>query len=97
MTSGVFTVSFPLSINGITNYSDIKVYPNPAAGQVTIDAGNNMIKQVELINMIGETVYKSNPDSNRLVIDISGLKSGIYFVRMYTGNNSATTRLKILN
>jgi uncharacterized protein (DUF2141 family) len=97
MTSGVFTVSFPLSINGITNYSDIKVYPNPAAGQVTIDAGNNMIKQVELINMIGETVYKSNPDSNRLVIDISGLKSGIYFVRMYTGNKSATTRLKILN
>ena len=96
MTSGVFTVNFPLGVNGAADNSDIKVYPNPAAGQVTIDAGSNLIKQVELINMLGEIVYKSDPGLSVLIIDITGLKEGIYFVRMSTGDKSVTTRLKIL-
>jgi hypothetical protein len=60
-----------------------KVYPIPAASQLTIDLVYDarwMGKTISITNLQGQTVMNLQITSKKQVIDISKLKAGIYFL-----------------
>lgn len=68
---------------------NISIYPNPANTElnVVIPTQENIV--VEIFNMIGEKIISV---SNQSKIDISGLKKGIYIIRVSKDQNNYTQK-----
>jgi len=63
------------AINGL------RVYPSPASTDLIVDAGEFFLKSVRVITLHGDEVHAAPPSqSTRVVLDITGLASGNYFV-----------------
>ena len=56
------------------------IYPNPAAGQVTITGLN--LKQAEVFNALGQRVTMVKGKDETLQIDMANLPTGVYFVNV---------------
>lgn len=95
VTSGTFTVSFTIGI--ATNVLDnaLNVYPNPARDIVTIDAGSLVIGKVDVINMLGQTVYSAQPKTSKLQINTENFSEDLYLVRLLIDGQVITKRLVI--
>lgn len=73
----------------------IKVYPNPSAGRIELQASDD-ISAVEVSDVIGQTVYQQSGMRGRhQSIDLSGLGTGVYILRITTGDTIQTVRLTI--
>ncbi|MBR4487114.1 MAG: T9SS type A sorting domain-containing protein [Bacteroidales bacterium] len=71
-----------------TEGSKVSIHPNPATTVLNVEAEG--YSTVEILNLLGQSVYSANATSN-MQINISGLKSGVYFVRLH-GDNGTTTQ-----
>jgi hypothetical protein len=72
--------------------SNIKMFPNPATTNFTIDA-EDMLENVVLYNMLGQAVINVTPNNQQANIDISGLQVGVYVVKATINGVESTTRL----
>ncbi|MFH0864796.1 MAG: T9SS type A sorting domain-containing protein [Bacteroidota bacterium] len=73
----------PNNATGInTNYSNDKfsIYPNPATNYLTIET--TQPSQIEILNLQGQIIYKSNTDEMNTSIDVSGFPEGLYMVKI---------------
>jgi len=71
-----------------------QLYPNPATDVINIMSVST-INQVEIYNQVGQLVKRLNNNSNNLNIDISDIKSGIYFIKMSLHDQIITRKLVI--
>ena len=74
--------------------SNIKIYPNPTTGQLTISpAGGGKgveeltIEKIEIYNVMGQLLYQINKSTNKQInkefsIDVSHLSAGMYFLKI---------------
>ncbi len=75
------------------NLSSVMVFPVPASGRLKIRFNNSVNMEtdirIEILNSTGQKIYANVIDRpNSLVnIDISGLKSGIYYLQIHSKNN----------
>ncbi|SNR84893.1 T9SS type A sorting domain-containing protein [Hymenobacter mucosus] len=69
----------------------VTVYPNPSAGQFTVDirgANARAGLQVEVTNLVGQRVYTANVRDNFAnKLDLSRLASGMYILKVKSGND----------
>lgn len=74
---------------------DIKIMPNPATDFFKIDT-KEKIAEVQIINLLGRIVKQFNANQGDY-FDISGLSSGVYFVKIdhADSNRSRTLRIKV--
>ena len=74
-----------LSTNDIKK-KELKIYPNPTKGKIEI---RNLSSNSNLIisNILGATIKKINTNNSTEIIDISDLKSGVYFISNSDKNN----------
>lgn len=82
----------PPTITGITTNEPpdkIKVYPNPANNEITIES--EQLSMIEIFNIQGQLLKTIKANTNNTNIDISGFAKGLYFVKL---NNSSTTFIK---
>ena len=72
----------------VTSY-ELRVFPNPTTGELTIDNGELTINNVEIYDIMGKTLNNCQLSiiNSQLKIDVSHLPSGIYFLRV--GNRTA--------
>ncbi len=81
-----------IHVNGINSVKQEKlvlsIFPNPAHDFLTIES-NLPISQVQFIDLTGRVFDYQNHRK----IDISGLNSGVYFVRITTNSQSYVTKL----
>ena len=87
-----------LNYTGVSNQSlaatDLRVYPNPASDLITIAANNTIISNVDVIDNTGKVVLrKSHLNKEEVNLDLTILKSGIYYVRLATSKGMFTERL----
>jgi len=77
------------------NFSDtINIYPNPAKDQITINStSNNQIGQVEIFNLLGAKVDEVTVNNHEAVIDVSTLKTGTYFLKIYADSGVSTEKI----
>jgi len=87
-----YSVATPFILSTKFFESEIfKVFPNPSSDIIYISS-NVPIEKVELFDVVGKRVLST---SNSEQINIENLKSGIYLLKVFNNNRSATKRLVI--
>jgi hypothetical protein len=82
----------PVSVKDIGKKIELSVFPNPADNELFIDAGVNDY-DVTVTDILGRIAAQySNADR----IDLSGLKEGLYFVTVCSGDSSATRKINVV-
>lgn len=62
------------------NHKNWIVFPNPASSKLTIRGLSSEVEQIELFDIYGHTVFKTNKIEENNEIDIRFLPQGVYFV-----------------
>ena len=76
---------FTHSTSKIASNTNIKLFPNPAIDQLTIDAESAEIQSIQLLDLKGQllkTILLSN--TRRKLIDLSEFNGGFYIVKVQT-------------
>ncbi len=83
-------------INTLENENALSVYPNPATDEINVDLSsfNNSKVDLTIIDITGKTVAVFNMKDNN-TIDVSNLKSGVYFIKVSDMKHSETAKLII--
>ncbi len=75
---------------------EISIYPNPAAGHITIKSGSKGISGISIVDITGSEVLRREYDtpffSKTLDLD---LPAGLYLVKVRTGSSARVSRLII--
>lgn len=90
-TSAPFTANLPTGISSLSNYQ-ISVFPNPSKGKITVNSIDE-ITSIQLYNVTGVLVYDKQLENKTADLSLE-LKSGIYFLHVFT--NDGTTIKKIV-
>lgn len=80
------------------NSNVFSTYPNPTTGVFTITTEQTAIKNIEVINVLGEKVYWLNVHTllnHTSTIDLSSKPNGIYFLQLKTENGIANKKIII--
>ena len=67
---------------GENEQAPLRVYPNPSAGMVRVEA--NAMRGVTVWNVLGQCVKEFNVASDVFQIDMSGCQNGVYYVQVLT-------------
>ena len=106
--NGGFPILKPIPVDTTTvrEYAEnevdmISVYPNPAKDIVKLSAANHHLTAVRIYNCLGMMVEEMNVRtqnaSDEIEINVSGYKSGIYFINVYDNNeNVATKKISVI-
>lgn len=73
---------------------NLQVYPNPARDVLNI-VSSELIQEVRLINMLGQTIHTSTVESANVQLNVSGFDRGIYFIQIRTDKGFTTERVQI--
>lgn len=86
-----------VGVNNILANSDVKVYPNPAKENVSIETikGNNNV--ITILDLSGKIIEMVNTSKTITVLNTSNLTSGIYFIQITNEFGSITKKLVIEN
>jgi hypothetical protein len=72
--------------------NEIAIFPNPSKNEITVKQKNNLIfSEYGVFNSMGNLIYKSSFQSQNK-IDISGLNSGVYFIKVYNQDKVSTMK-----
>lgn len=90
-------ITVPSGVQNINNPNEtISIYPNPGSGKFELKTANYSpgIKTVEVYDVLGERVFQSQCPSlnSQYHIDISSQPSGLYFVKMISGQSSKVVK-----
>lgn len=88
-----FIFTAPLTLTNSVMDTKIFIYPNPATDEFYINSTNFQVNKIQLLDLTGRVVYSKNVLSHNESIDISGIVSGMYIVKMYQDNEVHTTKL----
>jgi hypothetical protein len=93
--SDTITILFPaVGIADLTTGS-ISLYPNPANDLVNIVSTND-IKTIEVLDYIGQTIYKANDVNLKATkLEVSTFTAGVYFVKITTSNGIKTSKITV--
>jgi hypothetical protein len=87
-----------LGVNEI-DFSNITMHPNPASNEVFINLNTNLQNEVsiELYNSLGQKLQQISESEmagkTQGVLNVSGYATGIYFVKIKSGNSTAIKKL----
>jgi polyhydroxybutyrate depolymerase len=71
-----------VSANDILSENSFKIYPNPTSNQVTIETDEQAEYQVQIIDLQGKMMLKSNIIGSQKTLDVADLPNGIYVIRV---------------
>jgi hypothetical protein len=74
-------------------YNYISIFPNPAKNTLTLAAETEGVKDVVIVNSLGQTVKEFSFETSTTV-DIKDLNSGVYFVKIL-GENVLTKKVVV--
>ncbi len=82
------------------NNSTLRIYPNPAKEQITIDLGNTTNVNgwsYKITNTLGQEVIKGKIASQQTTINLNEIESkGMYFVKIYDAANNVVETKKLI-
>jgi len=88
----VFNINTPaLSIDDFETLG-FKYFPNPVKNNLTLKANQN-IQNISVVNMLGQEVLRISPNTLESNLDMNGLNTGSYFVKVTINNATETIRV----
>ena len=85
--NGVVDIYFHDSLSSVLNIppvDEINIYPNPATDKLTIETNFNTEQRLEIVNLIGQTVYTTYYINKKATVNISAFPRGVYILKLYT-------------
>ena len=67
---------------------NLLIYPNPVKVNLTLETNLNNTEKLEIVNLLGETIYTSFINNKKVTINTSNFQSGVYFLRLVTDNGT---------
>lgn len=89
------TITYNVGIDELDAIA-VNIYPNPASRYLNIESAESL-KGIVIFNAIGQQVIVRNVDGNRATLDLGGLSSGNYTLRITSANGEQVTRKFIVN
>lgn len=88
----------PASIDEIKGKISFELYPNPAQNVINITYNTAVTQsvKVEFFDMLGKLIMSKNINKSITSMDVSGLKSGVYFYTIKVGNETIETKKLII-
>ena len=71
--------------------SNVKLYPNPTSGQLSIEAEN--MTTVSVFDLVGQCLIQMTAKDGQVTLDMSQLQNGIYLIKVSTANGSMMQRV----
>ncbi len=88
-------------VNGINETSGITLYPNPNNGKFILkgNVAANAEYKIEIINAVGQVVYKDNATTNsrqlNKEIQLSSVANGIYLLRLHSETGITNIKFRV--
>ena len=79
-----------LSVDDFSEKINLKT-TNPFSNSISLSAKN--ITKVELLNVLGKSVYNKETNNNHVIINTKGFSAGIYFLKVHIANTVYTKKL----
>ena len=81
-------------------FSELLIYPNPAANDVTIDFGplsydELQNTEVKLYDIMGRIVMTKQANGNKMLLDVSSLSNGTYILEVSNGSSVTSKKLSL--
>jgi hypothetical protein len=78
--------------------TEVILYPNYTSGKVYVDFGDasGRNNSFMVFDNSGTFMLQENMNGNRVVLDLSVLSEGVYFIRIATNNHFETKKIVIL-
>jgi len=86
----------PIGSLGNLELNDIIIFPNPTSSFLTIKS-NNLISPISIYDITGKLVLQNTGNSKEIILDISNLNSGLYFIKSNSQNYSIIRRFIVSN
>jgi hypothetical protein len=78
-------VNIPTGIDPLSDFADIKIYPNPVTYELIIEfEGNGNKTDFEILNAVGQVVFTGTL-VDKTVVQTDHFTSGIYLIKLKTG------------
>jgi hypothetical protein len=78
-----------------TDAKSLLIYPNPTNGKINIEANN--IAEIEIVNVVGQSVAIFKVNADFYEIDMTGFDTGVYFINVETENEIITKKIILTN
>jgi hypothetical protein len=85
-----------LSTPSVALEESIRLYPIPFKDELTISNPDNQPVSIELYNLDGKRVYKSDVLQSRTQLQLSSLGTGLYFAKFIDANNTTVFVKKVV-
>ena len=72
-------------------FLDAQLYPNPTNGQLTVEMEG--LTEVEVYNLVGQSLLRKDASEGSAVIDMSGLQNGVYMVKVSANSGSVMQKV----
>jgi hypothetical protein len=75
-------------------HDQVKVFPNPCKGSITVESENILLKEIYLLNMLGQVIFTKKTNIRRLT-QIDNLHQGIYILNIRDKSNRVSNQIVI--
>lgn len=83
-----------LSVSGVNQEKNIKIYPNPTTGNITIDLGEHKHDiKATLLNNLGQVIFTKNYTSSSSIYLEINAPSGVYFLQLESEGEIITRKV----
>ncbi|MBI2966995.1 MAG: T9SS type A sorting domain-containing protein [Bacteroidetes bacterium] len=92
-------ISYPVAVQPAAPEAVIELFPNPSDGIVFLNYEPSVsgVIHVEISNLLGETIYSCNNTGGIFPIDVSGLCTGVYLVKISSDKTFFVKRVTVIN
>lgn len=87
------TLSSSVNVKPVNESIQYSIYPNPTSNSFTVSSATNLTS-IEVTDLLGNVlVFQKASGVNQLLINMSGVEAGVYFVKVISGTMTAVTRI----
>lgn len=76
----------PLGVTDETQTEIAKLWPNPVAGMLNVENGDQPVESIEIFDLQGKCVLRKEPGASFYAVDVTMLSPGLYFLRQATAD-----------
>ena len=88
--SNIINITVGIEENEVNNY--IHIYPNPTTDKLTIETNSNTEQRLEILNLIGQTVYITSIINKKATINTSAFANGVYILKLYSDKETVVRK-----
>lgn len=75
--------------------NNVSVYPNPASDNLNVVINGIVVEKLELLTITGQVISSKASNESKIAFDVSGLSSGVYFLKVYAEEGTTTKQFVI--